>query len=306
MENSIANVKLNLLKCFACIGVVFIHVNYPGVFGKIVSLASEYAVPVFYMVAGYFAYGKNSDVIKRRLIKIIKIFLYGYTVFFLYNIFTHLRDNGVFQWLVDNYTWKTPLKYIFLCTIDSAIPLWYLIAMIETYFVWFLVIKHGKENIFVMLIPLLFLFQIGLTACCETKQLDWSWKTNFITRALPWFVLGYYLNSDKSQKLRSIKVKWLIVMITVGCLIAVIPSVFDFSIKFNVIGYIPYTFGLFALTLKNPTRSICRPLEFIGDKLSLNIYIYHVLVGIVFYDVLTKYSIVDTWKFRSNGNPIPL
>ena len=45
------NEKLNLLKRVACIGVVFIHVTFPGVFGQIVGDAAGFAVPVFLMTA---------------------------------------------------------------------------------------------------------------------------------------------------------------------------------------------------------------------------------------------------------------
>ena len=60
------NVKLDLLKGCACIGVVFIHVSFPGTFGQIVNYISTFAVPVFYMIAGYFAWGKGTDTVKRR------------------------------------------------------------------------------------------------------------------------------------------------------------------------------------------------------------------------------------------------
>ena len=59
MEKENRNLKLNLLKGFACIGVVFIHVTFPGKAGSIISAISGYAVPIFYMIAGYYIYGKD-------------------------------------------------------------------------------------------------------------------------------------------------------------------------------------------------------------------------------------------------------
>ena len=47
MGNEDINVKLNFLKGIACMGVVFIHITFPGLFGQIVLCASGYAVPVF-------------------------------------------------------------------------------------------------------------------------------------------------------------------------------------------------------------------------------------------------------------------
>ena len=72
------NECLNLLKCAACFGVVFIHVPFPGYLGDVIKSLSMFAVPLFYMIAGYYSYGCDYEKIKRRFIKICKIFVFGY------------------------------------------------------------------------------------------------------------------------------------------------------------------------------------------------------------------------------------
>ena len=52
------NNMLNFLKGIACIGVIFIHVPFPTVIGKLISLVCAYAVPVFYLIAGYYSFDK--------------------------------------------------------------------------------------------------------------------------------------------------------------------------------------------------------------------------------------------------------
>ena len=293
MEREV-NVKLNLLKGFACIGVVFIHITFPGLFGQVVLYASAYAVPIFFMIAGYYAIGKNDSVIKRRLIKIIKIFIYAYVLFFLYSSAFAIKEHELSVWIAQNCTWKTLVKFICFCTIDFAIPLWYLIAMIEVYIVWMVVVKYGKENKLVKTFPILFILQVILTSYCETTGLEWFWKVNFLTRGMPWFLLGYYLHTDKAKKIREIDSYKLIVLVLVGCIIAVVPTAFSLPFKFNVIGYIPYAFGLFTLALKNSSQSVCKPIEIIGEKLSLNIYIFHVLMSGVLEFVLSHIFRIDT------------
>ncbi|WP_295073981.1 acyltransferase family protein [uncultured Fibrobacter sp.] len=143
MENSTAsfgqvakrNEVLNLLKGLACIAVVFIHIKFPGVVGIIFgSSLTHFAVPSFLMIAGYFAFGKDETVIKRRLIKILKIFAFGYLCFLGYNVLFQVLRGSVIEWLALNFKYTTPIKYAVFCTIDFAIPLWYLIAMAEAYF----------------------------------------------------------------------------------------------------------------------------------------------------------------------------
>lgn len=282
------NLKLSFLKCFACIGVLFIHILFPGRTGEVVSFGSTYAVPCFFMIAGYYAFGANTATIKRRLFKILKIFLIGYLSYFSYFFIYSLANNELSVWLGENFDLFTPAKYICFCTIEFAIHLWYLISMAEVYLMWFFVVKKKKEAFFLKLIPVVFLLQIALTIYCETNDLEWFWKINFITRALPWFLLGYYLHTDKSEKCRKLSNVVLVMLAVVGFVIAVFPFFVNYPVKFNVIGYIPYAFALFTMTLKNPEKSICKPMEFIGAKLSMYIYLFHNLIDEIYRLVCGK------------------
>ena len=220
--------------------------------------------------------------IRRRLIKIIQIFSYAYALYLVYNVAVALMNRDLTNWIVKQFGWMTPIKYIVFCTVDFVIPLWYLIAMIEVYIAWLFVVKKGIEKQAGKWMPLLFVLQVVLTSYCETMNVEWYLKINFITRGMPWFLLGYYMHMDESEKLRSIEPLKLIAMVVLGCSISIIPDVFRLPIRCGAIGYVPYAFGLFTLTLtEHSSKSICKLIEFIGDKLSLDIYIYHKQVGII-------------------------
>lgn len=194
------NQMLNFIKGIACIGVVFIHVMFPGIVGEIVSKLSQFAVPVFFMIAGYYAFGSNDEIIKRRLFKIIRIFIFAYLCFFCYSGILYAKNAMLVTWLRMQCTWKTFVKFIVFCNIDFAIPLWYLIAMIEIYLVWYIVVRKKKVQLVLYFIPILFLAQVVIITFCETRGLAWFWKTNFLTRALPWFLLGYFIH-EKDNKI---------------------------------------------------------------------------------------------------------
>ena len=269
------NVKLNLLKGFACLGVILIHVGFPGLFGQIVKNIVAYAVPIFYMIAGYYAFGKDSKTIKRRGIKIGKILLCGYALFFACSALEAILNGSFFPWLGANFTWKTPIKYAVFCTIDLAVPLWYLIAMVEMYAFWYWTVKHQKEQVALKFMPILFLLQIFLVVISEVMHLAWFWKINFLTQAMPWFLLGYFLNTSKAEKWKKLPASRYVLSVAIGLVLVVIPAVLHLSQSIGTIGYIPYAFGLFSLALKNPSQSVCRPMEYLGEKLSLNIYLLH-------------------------------
>lgn len=287
------NAMLNLLKGFACIGVVLIHVTFPGMVGEIIKLASAFAVPVFFLTAGYYSLGKNEDTIKRRLIKIVKIFIFAYFVFFIFNASIKFKNNELMEWLASNYTFKALVKYILFCTIGFAIPLWYLIAQIETYIFWYFTVKNKKEGMIVRFLPSLFILQVILTSFCETNGLDWFWKINFVTRSLTWFALGYYLHTVPEEKINKFSDKKIITCALVGLTIVLIPITFGLKINFSSVGYIPYATALFVMALKHAEKSICKPLEYMGDKLSLWVYIFHVPTSAVIKMIIKRLVNID-------------
>lgn len=170
--------------------------------------------------------------------------------------------------------------------------MWYLIAQIETYIFWIVTLKIKKENTVTKLIPIIFILQILLTAFCETMEYDWFWKVNFVTRSLTWFALGYYIHSLPKEKIERIN-NWEIFGIA-GIGLVIVLLMLDLKIKFSVVGYIPYATALFLLAIKNGEKSICRPLEYIGDKLSIWIYIFHVPTSSVVRRVAHKLLGTDT------------
>lgn len=272
---------LNLFKGLACISVVFVHVHFPGITGIVVHRSfSSFAVPLFLMIAGYFAFGKDESVIKRRFFKILKIFLWSYAVFLVLHILFKIQQGVVAEWLSLNFNYTTPIKYIVFCTIDFAIPLWYLIAMVETYFVWYFLVKHKKEHCVMFAIPFLFVFKVVLTTYCETMRVPWMFKMNFLTEAMPFFLFGYYLRS-KEDFFKSIPYTVLLLTMFAGCAFAAYNVAFDVPVKMFSLGTLFYSLAVFVIAIKLPNKSYCKPLEYIGDKLSLNVYIFHPIIGIV-------------------------
>lgn len=291
-KNHSINIMLNLLKGFACIGVVFIHIRFPGSFGEILSVASTWATPIFFMISGYYAFGNGVDAIKRKTVKIVKIFIFGYLIFFVYNFRHVLKSHELLLWLAGNFNWEKLIRCFCFCTIDFAIPLWYLIASAETYLIWMLIVKSHKEKVALKLTPILFVLQIVTMTYCETMKFPWFWKMNFATCALPWFMMGYYFHTVDGKKYENISTFMLSITAAIGCMIAVAPTVFDLSLKFSSLGYLPYAFSLFLIALKHPNKTICKPIEYIGSNLSLNVYIFHVPIsGIIEFVFLTKFNI---------------
>ena len=50
------NYNLNFIKGIACIFVVFMHCDFPGIMGTAVQVVSRVGVPFFFMVSSYFCF----------------------------------------------------------------------------------------------------------------------------------------------------------------------------------------------------------------------------------------------------------
>ena len=48
------NKNIDILKAVCAFLVVCIHINFPGEFGEILKIVGTVAVPIFFMITGYF------------------------------------------------------------------------------------------------------------------------------------------------------------------------------------------------------------------------------------------------------------
>ncbi len=285
-------VMFDFLKGIACIGVIFIHGPFPGLAGQLIAKAASFAVPLFLMITGYFALGCDANVIKKRLRKTAIILGRALGVFFLYYLLTHVIDGDYVPWLVGLISIENLIKLVVFCTADFAVPLWYLIAMLETYVLWLWVVIKGKENACLKLTPALFLFHLVVIMVCDTQNSAWFWKVN-VTRALSWFLLGYSIHKNERTILEKCKgTMWGAVAIA-GGVVAMLPILFHSPFDFSYVGTMLLSIGIFLLGVKHSEKSICRIIEYIGKNLSLNIYIFHPLIVNMLYRGMRRMLKVD-------------
>lgn len=275
------------MKGFACICVIFIHVRFPGLIGTVVWKLSQFAVPIFLMISGYFAFEKNVNVIRKRLYKILKIFAWSYAVYFCYKGALHIAGGTFVEWIMSIFTKNTVVKYLVFCNIDFAIALWYLLAIAETYFVWFFVVKFRKEGVALKVIPILFLARVVLSMYCDLHNLPWTYKTNFLTGAMPFFLFGYFLKKNENF-FRSVPSFFWFFSFLLGAVTSVVPEIVGMRLNFSCIGNIIYSVAIFVMSVKIPNKSYGPLLEYVGKNLSLDVYIFHMII----------YEIISIITFR--------
>lgn len=272
--------SLSFLKGIGCIGVVLIHFRFPGLFGTVVWRLSQFAVPIFMMTAGYFAYGRNAKTIRRRLIKIVKILVFSLLLYFLYSLLIQIKRGNLVYWLVWVISVKAIIKFFLFCTVEYAIFLWYLIAMAEVYLLWLAVQKRDSLRMLLReLMPLMFLGRIALGVAAAYYNLPWFANVNFVTCGLCWFLFGMFVKeNEKSMEGQWSGKRFALVLVT-GVFASIIPDVYKTRIDFSSIGIILMSCSLFCWAIEYKSLKLSSCLEFIGDKLSLYVYVFHVIIG---------------------------
>ena len=275
------NNLLDFLKGCGCLGVVFIHVQFPGVFGTIVHILSQYAVPVFYMVAGYYAYDDSPSRSTERMIRKVKhigrITLYALVFYILYASLIQLKNRNMGEWLFKFVSWKLWMKILILGDFDiiGASHLWFLPAMIYAYFILFYIEKRGLQKAAFRMMPVLFVLKIAVTAYTLSFNISWHLSGNIIC-ALPWMLLGNYIACNEKFRTKFASPQIFTVSVCVGGGIAVAFTLSDFPINLSEVGIVLLAASLFLLTVNNPRKSPNSFVEKLGRDYSLYVYLFHI------------------------------
>ena len=267
---------LNLMKGIGCIGVVFIHITFPGEIGKLAVLLSRYVVPFFFLIAGYYAYGtdieENHSKIIRRAKRIFKILIYSLIPYVIYNFFYPVPVE------------ITPALFLrifflsdFLCV--NAAVLWYLHAQILGYL--FMDFVNQKQ-----LYPKVYgIVPIALLVCTFMRAVTTTtcYYNNVFLVAIPYMLIGHYIAQNEKKIKKVLNNKIIVAGILFGILFMGMRRFLPILIDISYVGAIMYAVGMFLFAIFNSQFSICKPLEIIGEKYSLYIYVLHILINNLLY-----------------------
>ena len=200
------NDGVNMLKGIACIIVVFLHISFPGILGKVIGFELNFSVPVFFMISGYFAYKKNDFLwCKRKAVQLLKMLLVTEFVYGVWNFIKQcVIENGTFiNFINENSLIKNPVRTILCGTIYNG-TLWYVYAAMWTWVIYSFLMKKNmlkKNAIYWIIIPLLFvqifvkLYWMNHYNISETIYLF----RNFAVFGLPMTLLGSWISRNHEK-----------------------------------------------------------------------------------------------------------
>lgn len=192
------NLWLDLFKVFLSFLVICIHFV-----GETYYHHSLYriAVPMFFMISGYFLYSNDVEIIKKKSITFIKrslkYLLIGFGIYIVYDfVMCYINGNGVGYYFTTLFYQRFLFEFFFLNQpiTYSGYQLWFLIALFTLSLFHYMVIKYNKEKWYYVLIPvclIIYLFFQGYMHLFQYTDMPIRYTRNAWFMGIPMFGLGF-------------------------------------------------------------------------------------------------------------------
>lgn len=278
------NATLDMLKGLSCLLVITIHVVFPGIFGQLVSKGAKIAVPIFFMISGFYSGGTQNQ--RERLFKkAVRIFLLLIISLTVYSGYYILR-NGIAQFMSISVVSEFILRMNYGAI--GAYHLWFLMALTLLYAAHCCLYKFiDVKTMRVVGI----LSVIGIILLPDVESMEYI--KNTVTQGITFYSIGWLIKNDSlidrmdrlNRHSNFIGCCFLVVYegLVALSVLQIIKPLPNAAILFIYIVAISF----FVWALKNPKIGDGKLLTYIGRELSLIVYIVHLLVNeivnILFY-----------------------
>ena len=291
---------IDILKCLAAFLIVCIHIPFKGEFGKLVVSVSRCAVPIFFMITGFFyqqKVEKNQE--NKQIIKVLKLCIMSNLLFFGYtlaiSIFKHENI------MLNIFNLKNLMKLIFLNESPFAAHLWYLNALLYVLIIMKFINKYNKYKVLYIITPFLLLTDLifgKYSLLIFGKEFNYLLVRNFLFVGIPYFSIGSFINRKIDYKKCEKYAKYIFLLAVFFALTTILEKliIVHFNAEPTRDHYISTTFlaislFLYFLQYKNEKSRILKYVANIGRSYSSIIYIVHPIFINIFDKIFKNISI---------------
>lgn len=282
--------SLFVLKAIAAFCVVVIH--YPLAFRYEFYPLIYTAVPLFFVITGYFLYKGSPDTIiaggKKQLWKAIRITLIASLVYYAYKIIISYISGGSF--VPPFYSIYDVIIWI-LFGFNFSGPLWYMTALCWSLLIITTLYRLRWQKL-LYLTPLAFvLFNVILAYPLRDISLPWYYETNFISSGLPWISVGMFIKKTESRIEQRVSTTSLWIIFALTLVLRYIEQYLFVGAEPRALINVPLVIIIFILCLRYKSFGSNSIIAKLGRNHSTNIYLYHSLVGGFILFVCAQYEI---------------
>lgn len=202
--------NIDMLKGICAFLIVCIHTPFPGVFGEYFTALSRIAVPIFFMITGFF----YSNVVvkcqqKKQIKNIFMLVLSSNLFYFLFNgAISIVSGVGFNNYLNRTFKLKNIIKFIFLNESPFGGHLWYLGAILYVLIITFILDKYKIRKVMYYITPLLLAGDLVLgkySLLFFRKEFSTLLVRNFLFVGIPYFTIGIMLYQHREYIQKKLK-----------------------------------------------------------------------------------------------------
>lgn len=279
------NHTLNYAKALACFCVLMLHCGFPGVVGKLLYGPCRFAVPFFFMISGYYVYGRykeQQDFARlNRKVKHIALLLLGtevtYLIWHISYAYITAGEAGIGAWFAETFTIINLARFVLCQKTAIGDVSWFLVSLLLCYLFTYYIARKGIWKQLSYLIPILLLINIyiGEIRPIYHCPLNWWAVSNVYLLGFPFYALGYWVKMNEPALLNKVTTLKTCFAIALSLVIVTLERACTSASQF-FIGNILCTLSIFLYALKHPRlRGGCAFIETIGAKCAFYVYILH-------------------------------
>jgi len=288
------NQRMDLYRGIAIYAVISIHVLFPGTFGEGVRALARYAVPFFFLTAGYFNFNAAPKALGRRAFRTFKQLVLASLLYLLLGcVLTARKGDAVLAWVKGFWDTHYLMEFLQFHTVPFpyAWQLWFLGAMLMVYLLWWafstLFEAGGRElpydGFAVAAAALLAVHLVlGEGAVLLGREMDNRILRNAFLDGFPFFALGSWA-AWRRRDIKAARVPWHWLILAGGVLSLVESRVFGRQELY--LGTLVMLVGLMGRCIRYRRASqgkLSRFLQFCGHELTLPVFVVHmVVVGLI-------------------------
>jgi len=236
------------------------------------------------------------ETIKRRMDHTWRLFLIANGVYLLWKLLMLWTDQSLTLAAVGElFTWKTLGSWLVLNQSPFMGHLWYLGALLYCYLFYAWLVKGNREESVYWLIPLALAGNLILGEGLSVlgRPVSFLLVRNFWLTGLPFFLWGHWFAKKEAQGGLQVPTWYCVAGIALGAVLSMGEMLVSGGVELYV-GSILIVSGLFLLALGNPNWGKGWLLTRIGERDSLHIYLWQMIV----LDVLMM--LADAGGFRQH------
>lgn len=297
---------LDILKALSAFAVVCIHTGSLPVCGGSQIALCRFAVPIFFMITGFFYCGtvKRKNEIK-QIKKILFMLLGSMLLYFLWQIVIAVKGHST-EDITKLFTVKNAVKFLIFNDPPFGGHLWYLSAVLYVLVIVFLLRKffpNKYKNILYAVTPFLLLGDLAIgkySILLFEREFPYIIVRNFLFAGIPCFTIGLFLREKENLILKiskNIRLLFVIIFVITNILEHYILVFFGVNAKRdNYISTTLLAIALFALFMdRSWNDGNFGLIKTIGKDYSAIIYIIHLIFVKIAFNLSKMLHISDVY-----------